>query len=201
MHETVLTVAALPCCSALLVPALKQVGSFLTSRHHSTVRHYYKLLVHELPQSMYIVRPYLWVLTPFPVQVYTGLCGLAALFTSRPPALSPEQVQSCPVVTTVLYQSQEAGVLGCLDHTDPAIQTRAALLLVSLAQPNSQVLQSPQLGVKQVVLQVRTAERVLGLAGRLGPGDCSRLVGAVAGLADTWPEQCNTAWRAATLLR
>ena len=42
VQETVLTVAALPCCSSLLVPALKQVGSFLTSRHHSTVRPYFK---------------------------------------------------------------------------------------------------------------------------------------------------------------
>ena len=39
-------------------------------------------------------------------------------------------------------------MLGCLDHTDPAIQTRAALLLVSLAQPNSQVHRSSLLSLE-----------------------------------------------------
>ena len=37
IHETILTIANLPCCSSLVPLAIKHISSFLTSRHHSTV--------------------------------------------------------------------------------------------------------------------------------------------------------------------
>ena len=86
IHETILTIAALPSCTSLVPLALRHISSFLTSRHHSTV--------------------------------YTGLCGLEALFKQQPPSLTKEQ---------------EKSIMSCLGHTDPAIKRKTLQLLVVLA--------------------------------------------------------------------
>ena len=90
LYETVLTISSLPTAACLLPAALRSVGSFLTSRHHSTV--------------------------------YTGLCALDAIFRQRPPRLTGDQ---------------EAAVLSCLSHPDPAIQRRAAELLLVVASKDN----------------------------------------------------------------
>ena len=90
IHETILTIANLPCCSSLVPLAIKHISSFLTSRHHSTV--------------------------------YTGLCGLEALFKQQPPVLTKEH---------------EKSIMSCLGHSDPTIKKRTMQLLVVLASKDN----------------------------------------------------------------
>merc|ERR1719369_590752 len=49
--------------------------------------------------------------------VYTGLCGLEALFKQQPPSLTKEQ---------------EKSIMSCLGHTDPSIKKKTLQLLVVL---------------------------------------------------------------------
>jgi len=56
--------------------------------------------------------------------VYTGLCGLEALFSQQPPTLTKEQ---------------EKSIMSCLGHTDPSIKKKTLELLVVLASKDNVV--------------------------------------------------------------
>ena len=143
IYETVLTISSLSTASCLLPLALRSVGGFLTSRHHSTV--------------------------------YTGLCALDAIFRQRPPRLT---------------EDQEAAVLTCLGHSDPAIQRRAAeLLLVVASQEN----------VMSIV--DRVLAHVAG-SGSNSNSDYSMVVDRVVILVERFGDSVQDCdWKASTLLR
>ena len=142
LYEAVLTISSLSTAACLLPLALRSVGGFLTSRHHSTV--------------------------------YTGLCALDAIFRQRPPRLTADQ---------------EAAVLSCLGHSDPAIQRRAAeLLLVVASQEN----------VMSIV------DRVLAHVADSGASktDYSMVVDRVVILVERFGDSVQDCdWKASTLLR
>ena len=141
LYETVVTITSLAAARCLLPLALRSVGGFLTSRHHSTV--------------------------------YTGLAALDLIFRQRPPQLTSDQ---------------EAAVLSCLAHSDPAIQRRAAELLLVVADKDN---------------VVTIVDRVLGhVASSEARTDYSRVVDRVVLLVERFGDAVQDCdWKASTLLR